>query len=286
MRVRSTTEAPADTGADTIAVGVFEGEPIAHDVDGVLQALVDSGEARSGLRKVAVAHAGGRRYVLAGLGSREKFDDEAARVAAAAVVGRAKELGTRTLCWEVPHHVESPGFVEGTVLAAYEYRAFKAADDDAPAARGARRLRPPRHERRGRRGRDRGGGGQRGARPPERPRQRADAARAGRARPRARGRDRRRLGPRGDRGRRHGRVRRRGARQPRGAAADHDPLRPAGRRRPAARLRRQGRHLRLGRDLDQARREDERDEVRHVGRRRRARGDRARSPASGSRPAW
>jgi leucyl aminopeptidase len=132
MRVRSTTEAPADTGADTIAVGVFEGEPIAHDVDGVLQGLVDSGEARSGLRKLAVAHAGGRRYVLAGLGSREAFDDEAARVAAATVVGRAKELGTRTLCWEVPHHVESPGFVEGTVLAAYEYRAFKASDDDDP----------------------------------------------------------------------------------------------------------------------------------------------------------
>jgi leucyl aminopeptidase len=131
MRVRSTTEAPGDTGADTIAVGVFEGEPIAHDVDGVLQGLVDSGEARSGLRKVAVAHAGGRRYVLAGLGSRETFDDEAARVAAAVVVGRAKELGTRTLCWEVPHHVESPGFVEGTVLAAYEYRDFKAPDDDA-----------------------------------------------------------------------------------------------------------------------------------------------------------
>jgi leucyl aminopeptidase len=132
MRVRSTTEAPGETGADTIAVGVFDGEPIAHDVGGVLQALVDSGEARSGLRKVAVAHADGRRYVLAGLGSREKFDDEAARVAAAAVVGRAKELGTRALCWEIPHHIESPGFVEGTVLAAYEYRAFKAPDDDAP----------------------------------------------------------------------------------------------------------------------------------------------------------
>ena len=129
MRVRSTTEAPGDTGADTIAVGVFEGEPIAHDVDGVLQGLVDSGEARSALRKVAVAHAGGRRYVLAGLGSREGFDDEAARVAAAAVVGRAKELGTRTLCWEIPHHIEPPGFVEGTVLAAYEYRAFKQSDD-------------------------------------------------------------------------------------------------------------------------------------------------------------
>ena len=130
MRVRATTDAPADTGADTIAVGVFEGERIAHDVDGVLQAMVDSGEARTDLRKVAVAHAGGRRYVLAGLGKREEFDAERARVAAAAVAGRARELGTRTLCWEVPHHVEAPGFVEGTVLAGYEYRAHKSADDD------------------------------------------------------------------------------------------------------------------------------------------------------------
>jgi leucyl aminopeptidase len=132
MRVRATTDAPPDTGADTIAVGVFEGEPIAHDVDGVLQALVDSGEARTALRKVAVAHAGGNRYVLAGLGKRDDFDPERARVAAAAVAGRAKELGTRRLCWEVPHHVDAPGFVEGTLLAAYEYRAHKTGNDDGP----------------------------------------------------------------------------------------------------------------------------------------------------------
>jgi leucyl aminopeptidase len=132
MRARATTDAPPATGADTIAVGVFDGEPIAHDVDGVLQGLVDSGEARSGLRKVAVAHAGGSRYVLAGLGKRDEFDAERARVAAAAVAGRAKELGTRRLCWEVPHHVDAPGFVEGTLLAAYEYRAHKTGNDDGP----------------------------------------------------------------------------------------------------------------------------------------------------------
>jgi leucyl aminopeptidase len=130
MRVSSTTDAPRDTAADTIAVGIFEGESIAHDVDGVLQALVDSGEAKTALRKVAVAHASGRRYLLAGLGKREEFDVERARVSAAAVAGRAKELGTRVLCWEIPHHVDAPGFVEGTVLAAYEYRAYKTGDDD------------------------------------------------------------------------------------------------------------------------------------------------------------
>ncbi len=133
MRVSSTTEAPRDTAADTIAVGVFEGKGISHDVDGVLQALVDSGEARTALRKVAVAHAGGRRYVLAGLGKRDEFDGERARVAAAAVLGRAKELGTRMLCWEIPHHVDAPGFVEGTLLAAYEYRQYKTSGDDDAA---------------------------------------------------------------------------------------------------------------------------------------------------------
>jgi leucyl aminopeptidase len=132
MRVSSTTQAPPDTGADTIAVGVFEGERIAHDVDGALQGLVDSGEARAGLRKLAVAHAGGNRYVLAGLGKRDDFDAERARVAAAAVAGRARELRTRRLCWEIPHHVDAPGFVEGTVLADYEYRAFKTDGDEDP----------------------------------------------------------------------------------------------------------------------------------------------------------
>src|SRR5688500_90348 len=103
MRVSSTTQAPPDTGADTIAGGVFEGERIAHDVDGALQGMVDSGEARAGLRKLAVTHAGGNRYVLVGLGKRDDFDSERARVAAAAVAGRARELGTKRLCWEIPH---------------------------------------------------------------------------------------------------------------------------------------------------------------------------------------
>ena len=99
----------------------------------MLQALVDSGEAKPGLRKLAVTHAGGKRYVLAGLGKREAFDAERARVAAASVVTRARELGTRSLCWELPHHVgdaEAGGFVEGTLLAAYAYRAYKTKPDE------------------------------------------------------------------------------------------------------------------------------------------------------------
>jgi leucyl aminopeptidase len=134
MRVRATTESPVNSGADTIVIGLFEGEGVAHDVDGgTLQALVDSGEARPSFRKLAVTHAAGRRFVLAGLGKREELDPERARIAAAAVLARAKELGTKALCWEVPHHVEdahAAALVDGTVLAAYEDRRFKSKSSD------------------------------------------------------------------------------------------------------------------------------------------------------------
>jgi leucyl aminopeptidase len=138
VRVRAITDLPADTAADTVAVGLFEGEDVAHDLDGApLQGLLDSGEARRGFKKLALTHAGGKRWLLVGLGSRERFDAERARVAAATALGRAQELGTRSLCWEVPHKVGdeiAAGLVEGTVMAAYTYDAWKskAAEDDEP----------------------------------------------------------------------------------------------------------------------------------------------------------
>jgi leucyl aminopeptidase len=133
MDVSATTDAPTATGADTIVVGVFEDEGIAHDHAGVLQALVDSGEAKRALRKLAVTHEGERRYIVAGLGARSEFDPERARVAAAGVLSRARELGTKVLCWEVPHHVSDAhvgGLVEGTLLAAYAFREYKSGGDE------------------------------------------------------------------------------------------------------------------------------------------------------------
>src|SRR5215213_9628338 len=134
MDVRATTEAPAATGADTIAVGVFEDEGVAHDLPGgELNALLDAGEARRGFRKLALTHADGRRWLVAGLGARDEFDPERARVAAGGVIGRARELGARSLCWELPHHVSdahAAAFVEGSVMGAYQFTMFKSGADD------------------------------------------------------------------------------------------------------------------------------------------------------------
>jgi leucyl aminopeptidase len=137
MRVSATTAAPIDTTADTIAIGVFEGKDIAHDVDNALQPLLDRGEARRSFRHLAVAHAADRRWIVVGLGERDAFDAERARLAAAAVAGRARELGTRTLAWELPHHVDDAvagGLVEATLLAAYRFDRYRTPPQEAEPA--------------------------------------------------------------------------------------------------------------------------------------------------------
>lgn len=135
MIVESTTELPQDTDADTVVLGVLEGEKIHHDIDGVLNGLVAAGESKAKHRHLAVGHAGAKRWVLVGLGKRDELDAEKVRVAAASALGRARELGAKRLCWEVPHKVGSDiaaAIVEGTVLSAYRFDRFKsqpAADD-------------------------------------------------------------------------------------------------------------------------------------------------------------
>src|SRR4051812_21660404 len=137
MRVSSTTSSPSDSGADTLAIGVFDGETVAHDVKGdALQRLIDAGEGRTAFRHVAVAHAADRRWLIVGLGPRSQFDAERARIAAATTLGRAQELGTRRLCWELPHHVDDTvagAFVEGTVLAAYRFDRYRKPPADGRA---------------------------------------------------------------------------------------------------------------------------------------------------------
>ena len=84
-----------------------------------------------------MTHAEGRRWIVAGLGERDEFDPERARVVAGGVHGRARELGARSLCWELPHHVSdahAAAFVEGSVLGAYEFTMFKSGDDEDDGA--------------------------------------------------------------------------------------------------------------------------------------------------------
>jgi len=139
IAVSARSGAPSETAADTRVVPLFEGESLDEPH---LQSLVDLGEAKPGLKKVAVEHedapGGGRRRVLvAGLGKREELDAEKARVAAAAVAGRAKELGAVSLSWASPDAGVAGALVEGTLLSLYSFDRFKTKkdeDEDGPGA--------------------------------------------------------------------------------------------------------------------------------------------------------
>jgi leucyl aminopeptidase len=124
---------PEETAADTRVVGLFENESLA---DPALQRLVELGEAKPGLKKVAVAHedapgGGQRRVLIAGLGERDELDAERARVAAAAAAARAKELGAVSLSWAAPAgEGVAAGIVEGTLLKLYSFDRFKSSKDE------------------------------------------------------------------------------------------------------------------------------------------------------------
>ncbi len=133
ITVSARSGAPEETAADTRVVGVFEGDSLP---DPALQRLIELGEAKRALKKVAVAHedapgGGQRRVLIAGLGSREKFGAEEARVAAAAAAARAKELGAVSLSWAVPEgDGVAAALVEGTLMRLYSFDRFKSQSAD------------------------------------------------------------------------------------------------------------------------------------------------------------
>jgi len=136
MEVAATTEALSATGADTIAVGLFEDQATGQTGHGVVDALVRRGEARPKFGHLAVAHEQGHRLIVVGLGERGDFGPERARRAAAVAHRRAAELSTRTLCWVVPPPGRPEvvtGLIEGTLLHAYRFDRYKPAAEDRPA---------------------------------------------------------------------------------------------------------------------------------------------------------
>jgi leucyl aminopeptidase len=145
MQITALSQAAGMADADTIAVGIFEGEAAPQQFPSQLAELLDSGEARGSFKALALTHAEGRRWLLVGLGERERFSPERARVAAAAACARAKELSASTLCWQLPGDggedaaAIAAALVEGTVLGGYRFERFKSKREGEDGDIGARR---------------------------------------------------------------------------------------------------------------------------------------------------
>jgi leucyl aminopeptidase len=130
---------PHATSADTLCVGLFDGEGAPTALEGELKAglgrLIESGEARSAFKKTAILHAEDegavQRVVTVGLGKRTDFSPERARIAAAVALGRAADAAAKTLAWLVPERTEegriATALVEGSLLADYRFDRYKSA---------------------------------------------------------------------------------------------------------------------------------------------------------------
>jgi leucyl aminopeptidase len=138
VEVTVTADPPEQTGADTVCVGLFEGDGTPEGLPPEAVALVESGEARGAAKRTAVAHADGRRWLLVGLGDRAGLDAERARVAGAVAVERARDLGGTELCWRLPDGGDAAfaaGLVEGTVLGGYRFARYKSEPDGSEIER-------------------------------------------------------------------------------------------------------------------------------------------------------
>jgi leucyl aminopeptidase len=127
VNVSWTNEAPGQTAADTVAIGVFEDEQPPTGAPAQVGELLASGEARRSHKALALTHAEGKRWLVVGLGKRKDFTPERARVAAAVARDRTKEASTKVLCWQAPSAEVSvvAALVEGTMLADYSFDTYK-----------------------------------------------------------------------------------------------------------------------------------------------------------------
>ncbi|HEX7040065.1 MAG TPA: leucyl aminopeptidase [Trueperaceae bacterium] len=134
---------------DALVVNLFEdvtspgGATGAADraLDGAVTELIAAGELSGKLGQVAVVHPRGalptKRLLVVGLGPSGSFGPEAARRAAAAAAKRARELGAASL-GTIAHGAGIGGLdpvraaratLEGSALAAYDFRGWKRRDD-------------------------------------------------------------------------------------------------------------------------------------------------------------
>jgi leucyl aminopeptidase len=143
MEVSATTQPGSASGADTVVLGLFDGQPSAGDAPPEVARLLSSKEARATFKSLALAHTADARWLLVGLGKPGDFTPERARVAAAVARERARELSAESLCWVLPSDggarvapaSVAAALVEGTMLADYRFERHKSAPAQDAEAR-------------------------------------------------------------------------------------------------------------------------------------------------------
>jgi leucyl aminopeptidase len=118
-----------------VCVGLFEDE----ELPAPFADAPGAADAKSGYRKLEVLRPeDSARVAVVGLGRRDEFDPERARVAAALATREAGSYEARSIAWVPPAEGDAAtvaaALVEGTILAAYRFDRYKspAQDDESP----------------------------------------------------------------------------------------------------------------------------------------------------------
>ncbi len=131
MRVEVTDTPLAEIESDLLAVMLFEGEELPEPLAGAPGAA----DAKGGYRKTALLYPErpGRALVV-GLGDRDEFEPERARVAAALAAKQASSLRASSLALAAPDSDQgeavAAALVEGAILASYRFDRFKTKTED------------------------------------------------------------------------------------------------------------------------------------------------------------
>ena len=131
MRVEVTDTPLAEIESDLLAVMLFEGEELPEP----LAEAPGAADAKGGYRKTALLYPErpGRALVV-GLGDRDEFEPERARVAAALAAKQASSLRASSLALAAPDSDQgeavAAALVEGAILASYRFDRFKTKTED------------------------------------------------------------------------------------------------------------------------------------------------------------
>jgi leucyl aminopeptidase len=131
VRVEVADKPLSEVESDFLAVLIFEGEELPEPLAGA----PGSEDVKAAYKKAALVHPGTpRRALVVGLGDRNDFDPERARVAAAVAARAAASMDASSLALRGPDADDpapvATAMVEGAILASYRFDRFKSKDDE------------------------------------------------------------------------------------------------------------------------------------------------------------
>ena len=139
MRLILSDSSPAATDADLLCIGLFKGEALPDE----FASAPGSADVRTRFKALSMLRPDRpERVLVIGLGDREDFDAERARVAGALASRQAKRFEATSLAWICPEHEigasAAAGLTAGTILGSYRFERLKSGRRDSDDGRAMR----------------------------------------------------------------------------------------------------------------------------------------------------